>query len=248
MSNVSHKVPLNKNVLYSFLTTILLVFFLTTTCCMMNINPPTSVVPNIDTAYKSTWDVMNPLETRSIGAATVIRWEPKQKILALSAWHLFVNKPGPIFNLRYCRSSDETICVTKSVFIFRKDEVNDLVLLMGTKQEVVQGPSALVAKKEPLLGETVYIIGAPLQHSKLITRGVLSFIEQKDNKRRYLTDAAVIFGNSGGGLFNQQGELLGVVTERRRMPIVVGPFVTFGSAIPGFNKASSLLHIHKILQ
>ena len=246
-----YKLPYNnkKNFFTTLLAMILSICVLVTTCCVVTPTYKSSVIENIDTAYKSTWDVMSPLANRSSGAATMIYWEPDQKILAISAWHLFSGRTTEkVFTLRYCRMPNMSPCVTKDVTILRKDEVNDLAVLVGVKKEKFQGPVAVIARDEPQLGETVYAIGTPLQHTRSVTRGVLSYIAWRDKTKAYYTDASVIFGNSGGGLFNRRGELLGVVVEIRRMPIQLGPFLTWGGAIPGFNMAVGLPHIHKILQ
>lgn len=226
------------------------VFLLTTTCCISTVpDSQQTVISNIDNAYKSTWDVLDTTGTRSTGAAVVIRWELNEEIQLLSAAHVFAHRKAEgTFILQYCRMPNNNPCVTKNVTIARIDEAIDLVLLVGTKKETIKGPSVPFAQKEPLLGENVYVIGAPLQSTRLITHGIISNILWEENRKNYLTDAAIVFGNSGGGLFNTKGELLGIVVAAKRVPIRIGPFLTYGGVILGFSAAVGLPHLYAMLQ
>ncbi|MBT7790803.1 MAG: serine protease [Calditrichaeota bacterium] len=63
-------------------------------------------------------------------------------------------------------------------------------------------------------GETVYAIGSPRNLTGSITRGAISSIGRFFGKVKYIQhDAAINYGNSGGPLFNRQGELLGINTS-----------------------------------
>jgi len=63
--------------------------------------------------------------------------------------------------------------------------------------------------KEPVLGQRVAVIGAPLGHIESVTVGVVSQLNQ--NEGRWLqVDAPINPGNSGGTLANQDGQLIGV--------------------------------------
>ncbi len=63
-----------------------------------------------------------------------------------------------------------------------------------------------ISEKEPEVGDTVYSVGNPLGTIRTFSKGVLS------NKIEgfYITDNTITFGNSGGSLCNQAGELIGV--------------------------------------
>ena len=90
------------------------------------------------------------------------------------------------------------------------------------------------------IGESVYAIGNADGAGMSVTRGVLSVdaeyidIMASDDKTRIenllvmRTDAAVNHGNSGGGLFNAAGELIGIVNARDESDGIVG----FGYALP----------------
>ncbi len=64
------------------------------------------------------------------------------------------------------------------------------------------------------VGEWVLAIGNPLAYEHTVTVGVVSFIGRKlfdSSLDRYIqTDAAINFGNSGGPLINDRGEVIGI--------------------------------------
>lgn len=82
------------------------------------------------------------------------------------------------------------------------------------------------------LGETVFAIGNPSGNGISVTRGVLSVISEKitlknaygdqTSMRVLRFDAAVSPGNSGGGLFNDKGELIGIVNAKSVLTNVDG--------------------------
>ena len=87
-------------------------------------------------------------------------------------------------------------------------------------------------------GETVYAIGNPDSQGVSVTRGIVSvpseYIDIAADNRRTLNlleirvDAAVNHGNSGGGLYNIDGSLVGIVNARSEATGVED----FGYAIP----------------
>ena len=100
------------------------------------------------------------------------------------------------------------------------DPLSDLAVLKITPEEaltaVKQGCSA-----DLVVGEYVVAIGNPLGTlSGTVTSGIISATERSiamtDGSEMTLlqTDAAINSGNSGGGLFNLQGELIGIVNAK----------------------------------
>ena len=62
------------------------------------------------------------------------------------------------------------------------------------------------------VGETVYAIGNPLKLDRTLSEGLLSG-KRETGERRYLqTTAPISPGSSGGGLFDAQGNLIGITT------------------------------------
>jgi S1-C subfamily serine protease len=70
-----------------------------------------------------------------------------------------------------------------------------------------------VMSKDLEVGQAVYAIGAPRGLERTISRGIVSGLRgAKDEARLIQTDAAISPGSSGGGLFDSEGRLVGIVT------------------------------------
>lgn len=66
--------------------------------------------------------------------------------------------------------------------------------------------------EENHVGETVFAIGNPLGLERTVTEGVLSQTARNFNGLLYLqVDAPINPGNSGGPLFNNRGEVIGII-------------------------------------
>jgi len=85
------------------------------------------------------------------------------------------------------------------------------------------------------VGASIYAIGNPLgELTHTITAGIVSAlgrevaIAQGQSLTMFQIDAAVNTGNSGGPVYNEQGEVVGIVTAKAAMPAVEG----IGFAIP----------------
>ncbi len=119
----------------------------------------------------------------------------------------------------------------------------DIAVLRVEDSEVLKESSAsaaTVADSDSIsVGESVYAIGNPEGEGISVTSGVVSVdaeyinITAADDSTtlsllEIRTDAAINHGNSGGGLFNASGELVGIVNARDEGDGVTG----FGYAIP----------------
>ena len=119
------------------------------------------------------------------------------------------------------------------------DRDSDLaVLQVPTPPEQLQ-PLVLADSDRLVIGQTALAIGSPFGQRWTLTRGIVSALDRTiQGLNRFSigsviqTDAAINQGNSGGPLFNQQGEVIGVnsqiVTESRFSPVNSG----VGFAIP----------------
>ena len=113
-------------------------------------------------------------------------------------------------------------------------------ILKATQSNTVYAKEAALGDSDSVtVGETAYAIGNPDDKGISVTQGVVSVDAEyiraslADGKRivtflEIRTDAAVNHGNSGGGLFNAQGELIGIVNARSEGSGVEA----FGYAIP----------------
>lgn len=123
---------------------------------------------------------------------------------------------------------------TYEAYLRGTDEENDIAVLKITPREALTvaklGCSAALA-----WGEDVFAIGNPLgELGGTVTEGIISALEREvemsDGTVMTLlqTSAAINSGNSGGGLFNMAGELIGVVNAKYSASGVEG----LGFAIP----------------
>ena len=98
-----------------------------------------------------------------------------------------------------------------------RNEQRDLCLLSVKELSVPPAapPVAFAAARSVSIGEEVYAIGAPRGLDLSISRGIVSQLRGNYGKQPapiIQTDAAISPGSSGGGLFNENGELLGITT------------------------------------
>ena len=98
-----------------------------------------------------------------------------------------------------------------------RNKQRDLCLL--SVKELSAPPAAtpvpFAAARSVSIGEEVYAIGAPQGLDLSISRGIISQLRGDYGKKSapiIQTDAAVSPGSSGGGLFNENGDLLGITT------------------------------------
>ena len=79
----------------------------------------------------------------------------------------------------------------------------------------LRGMPAIVRKYDTLnIGENVYGLGAPQGLELSLSEGVISQLRKTRNARFIQTDAAISPGSSGGGLFDRNGNLLGILTAK----------------------------------
>ena len=127
---------------------------------------------------------------------------------------------------------------------------NDIAVLKVTNSEVIKNSYAIAApfadSEAVRVFDTAIVVGNPEGFGISATKGIISVesekldIEGADGTLIHLrvmrTDAAVNLGNSGGGLYNEKGEIIGVVCAKR-----IGEDVdNFGYAIPS-NLAKNLI-------
>lgn len=67
-----------------------------------------------------------------------------------------------------------------------------------------------------VIGESVYAVGNPHGLEKSITKGIVSNKHHVTGGMLLQTDATISFGSSGGGLFNENAELIGVTRAGHR--------------------------------
>ena len=104
--------------------------------------------------------------------------------------------------------------------ILARDDERDLCLLFVG--ELSEPPAAPIVKmgaaKALSIGEEIFAIGAPKGLDLSLSRGIVSQLRRLGDRQTapfVQTDAAISPGSSGGGLFNDEGLLVGITTFKR---------------------------------
>lgn len=128
----------------------------------------------------------------------------------------------------------------KKVNVLKIDDKKDLALLIGVDKETKNGPFVVVSSNVPNIGDPIWVIGAPMGDERTVTNGIVSnFDNSTPGRRLYRVSAPIFFGNSGGGLFNSNMELIGVINSIQSL----GGFIF----IPGAGFAVSLEDVREFL-
>ena len=143
---------------------------------------------------------------RASGSGAVIRRKKGEKLKVLTAWHVVANRVGEDIKVLH---TDRTVSIVRVV---RSRPKNDLALLVGTQKEKQSGCFSTPAKHPPMIGDDLFVVGSPSGLLGNVSKGILSNIvyDSKFIGLYYRTDAAIYPGNSGGGVYNQKGELVGI--------------------------------------
>lgn len=99
----------------------------------------------------------------------------------------------------------------------REDYKTDLAVITLRDTETVY-PVAIIANDELVeLGDEVFVVGFPKALIKTVTRGLFSGYQELKGTTLYRATAPLTFGNSGGALFQKNGddfELIGVTSMK----------------------------------
>ncbi|GAA3398252.1 S1C family serine protease [Cryptosporangium minutisporangium] len=115
------------------------------------------------------------------------------------------------------------------------DEIADLAVIRAARTNL---PAAAIRSDLPRAGEVALAVGSPLGFENTVTQGIISGVGRQIPSEQtggrplvdlIQTDAAISPGNSGGGLFDAQGRLVGI--NEAYIPPAAGA-VSLGFAIP----------------
>jgi S1-C subfamily serine protease len=97
--------------------------------------------------------------------------------------------------------------------VLRKHPDCDLALLKVERDNL---PALFPNAQDPEIGSTVYLMGTPADTllSQSVFKGVISGRRSFADFSYIQTDAKVNPGNSGGAMFNERGELIGIVSSK----------------------------------
>ena len=139
--------------------------------------------------------------------------------------------------------------------VLGSDEYLDLAVIKIDKKDYMEAVTILPTDKKVNLGDTVFTIGAPVgyEYRGTVTNGIVSGLNrlvevsvknslQGDYVMEVIqTNTAVNPGNSGGPLFNSNGEVIGVIS----MKLVESSIEGMGFAIPIDYATSHLTKLEK---
>ena len=180
----------------------------------------TSTVVSITTESKETSSVYSDLVTKGAGSGVIL------------------TKDGYIVTCAHVVDNATTIKVKTSdnkeytAKVIGSDSQTDIALIKISASNLT--PAVIGKSSELDAGETAVAIGNPLgELSGTVTEGIISAKERQitisGHKMTLIqTSAQVNQGNSGGGLFNQYGELVGIVESKSSGSGVEG----LGFAVP----------------
>jgi len=165
-----------------------------------------SVKPEIHNIYQSSVTVTDD-GGRTVGSGTIIHNGINQYMFVLTAAHV----------VEALLEKDKVPCVTTAfdskiyaMKVYKIDAQRDLAILSSINKMERVGPSTRVSLYGPNIGDDVWVIGAPLGDERTVTNGIISNFKVMDGKKLYRTTAPTFYGNSGGGMFNRDGNLIGV--------------------------------------
>lgn len=130
----------------------------------------------------------------------------------LTAAHVITNAEKIL--IRFENGEETYATVEKS------STIADLALLKINTKPAYAKPVKLAKNKPIDIGQRIFLVGYPFGIGKSLSSGNISAIHIEDEafgaveSIKYLqTDAAINHGNSGGPMFNEQGDVIGIVSS-----------------------------------
>lgn len=177
---------------------------------------------NMAESYLSSVEVYNE-EGRTIGAGVIIESGGGTPMKVLTAAHVVDDMDAVTIGITYTLDK-------KEMYVAKIDKVLDLALLVAVEPENKSGPYVNLARHGSKIGDPIWVIGNPSGEPRVVTSGIISqnkmYVVSANNdfiiRHMYRITADIFGGNSGGGLFNDSGELIGIVVQ---MQLAVGRII-----------------------
>lgn len=223
----------------------LMFLFITGCSTPLNINKPYGhyqIRADLFSAYQASQSifVIENNDVRVIGSAI--------RIDSLSKYSIFVTANHVIEGVEEKQGKGTFIIVgnyrTKKVFateVIYQNKQTDLAILRSLEKKGKYEEKVFVSTEEPKLGDNLFVIGSPLGIERNISKGILSNVLYNGKIVHYRTDAAIFFGNSGGGVFDTNFRLIGIVSSTE------GIIPNLPIPVPGGNRIVGLIHIREAL-
>lgn len=122
----------------------------------------------------------------------------------------FIDSFGDIITAKHCVEGFDSFEVVTSdhqfytAQVLAASTVHDLALIHIDKLHT----EYFIPANSVQQGDVVYVLGSPLGITNTLSKGIIAHLDGDIT----LIDCSVLPGNSGGPVFNEQGELVGVVT------------------------------------
>ena len=172
--------------------------------------PAITIAPqNKNTAeavFESTWRSVVLIKTpKGQGSGVIVR----PNIVATNCHVIEDGSDIAVFKHDNRRASTDTRF--SATVLYRNDE-NDFCLLDVAE---LWGIQASIRKYNTLnIGESVFALGSPKGLNLSLSDGIISQLHDGKNFRYIQTNAAISPGSSGGGLFDSQGNFIGILTKK----------------------------------
>lgn len=128
---------------------------------------------------------------------------------------VILTKDGYVLTNAHVIGSDTSVQVMVSgkeypALVERVNVLRDVAILKITNPGRFE--NSKISQQTPNVGDEVYVIGTPLDLSlsNTITKGIISAKRNRNGLDYYQTDASINSGNSGGPVFNKEGELVAI--------------------------------------
>lgn len=205
---------------------------------------PLQPLPALQEIYEASVAVLNQKKA-IMGSGVVVHRVAGHKIRVLTACHVVCDKAAAGQKLYILSSGD---LEKLEVIVVKSSEAQDLALLETVVPSSRDGASVRLARQHPRLGEPITVIGCPDGEERFLSHGIISgLLKQDSGHYRYVTDAALYYGNSGGGVFNSRNELLGIAVE---LKLIISDFLgmpMMGGIQPNSGAAVTLLDLQLFL-
>ena len=170
--------------------------------------PFVGVESKIKNMYDSSVSILDD-DAKPIGAGTIIYNKKGNYMVVLTAAHVVdhMAKNNARVYISYMEDS------VREMIIYKYNKRVDLAVLVSTTKEREDGPYVKLSEIAGKIGQKVWAIGAPLSEERTVTSGIISNRVFVKKTFLYRVDISAFFGNSGGGLFTEDGKLIGVMNS-----------------------------------
>lgn len=150
----------------------------------------------------------------ALGSGVTLKY--KDKFYVLTAAHLVENETDKL------EMWEEDKKVSDLIILKRTDKDRDLMLLKVADETLEPLNYTELADIEPPTAEEFYVVGNPAGVEDVVSSGRVT----RYDGNYMIGRAGCFFGNSGGGVYNSKGDLVGIVSATGA--------ISSGTAIPSF--------------